>query len=91
MTAVAQLKEYPIHSLKSVRPAGERELCGPVITDRTAAPWVGAARVTNNTAELHGVIEAMYWLTECEAGSDPVLPARGSRRPHKNTPPIIKY
>ena len=38
------------------------ELCGPVITDRTARPWIGAERATNNTAELHAMFEALDFL-----------------------------
>ena len=27
--------------------------------------YIGATRVTNNTAEMHGVIEALFWLNTC--------------------------
>lgn len=51
---------------------GTREYCGPVVTDRAAKPWVGAAHKTNNTAELHAMIEALY-LLECEGGTGPAI------------------
>ena len=37
----------------------KEELCGPVVIDSTEKPWVGARRITNNTAELTALIEAL--------------------------------
>ena len=36
--------------------------CGPVVTDQTAAPWLGAVRPSNNTAELTGLGEALRYV-----------------------------
>jgi len=47
---------------------GDREMvgefCGGVVVDAKAKPWLGAARATNNTAELQGVAEALRYLLE---------------------------
>ena len=45
----------------------EREsgrFCGPVVIDEQSKAWLGAARATNNTAELHGLAEACRYLLE---------------------------
>ena len=36
--------------------------CGPVVTDQAAAPWLGAVRPSNNTAELTGLGEALRYV-----------------------------
>ena len=40
---------------------------GPVVTDEAAPVYMGAHAHTNNTAELSGLGEALYWLLEVDA------------------------
>lgn len=68
--------------------------CGPVVTERTAAPWLGAGRPSNNTAELTGLGEALRYvlglpvpppqvtiISDSEYAMDAML---GITRPRKN-------
>ena len=41
------------------------EACGPVQINTGERFYIGATRVTNNTAEMQGVIEALFWLNTC--------------------------
>ena len=41
------------------------EACGPVQISKGETFYIGATRVTNNTAEMQGVIEAPFWLNTC--------------------------
>ena len=41
------------------------EACGPVQINTGENFHIGATRVTNNTAETQGVIEALFWLNTC--------------------------
>ena len=41
------------------------EACGPVQPAEGAEYHVGAARATNNTAEMQALIEALCWLNTC--------------------------
>ena len=41
------------------------EACGPVQISKGENFYIGATRVTNNTAEMQGVIEALFWLNTC--------------------------
>ena len=48
------------------------EACGPVQTNTAERLYIGATRVTNNTAEMQGVIEALFRLNTCvEEGACP--------------------
>ena len=39
--------------------------CGPVQTAEGGEYCVGAVCVTNNTAEMQALIEALFWLNNC--------------------------
>ena len=41
------------------------EACGPVQIKKGEEFYIGATRATNNTAEMQGVIEALFWLNSC--------------------------
>ena len=41
------------------------EACGPVQISKGEEFYIGAPRVTNNTSEMQGVIEALFWLNSC--------------------------
>ena len=41
------------------------EACGKVQINTGENFYIGATRVTNNTAEMQGVIEALLWLNMC--------------------------
>ena len=41
------------------------EACGPVQINTGENFYIGATRVMNNTAEMQGVIEALFWLNTC--------------------------
>ena len=41
------------------------EACGPVQISKGEKFYIDATRVTSNTAEMHGVIEALFWLDTC--------------------------
>ena len=41
------------------------EACGPVQISKGGEFYIDATRVTNNTAEMQGVIETLFWLNTC--------------------------
>ena len=41
------------------------EACGPVQITKGEGFYIGATRAMNNTAEMQGVIEALFWLNSC--------------------------
>ena len=41
------------------------EALGPVQISKDEEFYIGATRVTNNTTEMQGVIEALFWLNAC--------------------------
>ena len=41
------------------------EACGPVQISKREEFYIGATRATNNTAEMQGVIEVLFWLNSC--------------------------
>ena len=49
------------------------EACGPVQINTGDKFKVGATRVTNNTAEMQGVVEALFWLNTCVHATSDVL------------------
>ena len=76
MTAVAQLKEYPIHSLKSVRPAGERELVIQCTGDGGAGGGALRLQLASATIRDDIVADLEYWTQYCT--SRHTSPGRGT-------------
>ena len=52
---------------KRLRPGDKPmvEACGPVQINTGENFYIGATRVTYNTAEMEGVVEALFWLRTC--------------------------
>ena len=46
--------------------------CGPVQICNGETFYIGATRATKNTAEMRGVIEALFWLNTCVERGDPL-------------------
>ena len=49
------------------------ECYGPVVVDAVAPPYLGAAKVTNNTAELTALAEGLEYLRDVDGATGPAI------------------